>query len=573
MKFLRFAAAFGALIPTVVYAQNPQFTGCRSVEAAGNFVGPDEALVNGLVCKVTKPKTNSAVSQAPTGKDVEKSKALLGIIEPEILRSKDKESTNPPAHTRGASLKTSEPAAARATVKSMALLGVIEPEILRPKTKAEVNPTEEQGAPEASSGFQSSGPTASGALQPPTFEKIADGSLGAIARSYRLDAAKQVAAGVEGEVPQQKELSSEAERVAAKTDKAPVTALNVEAKRAGSPQVSARTTGSTAAVKPDITRPSAVPIVATPTAARQTAKNEVVEASPSKRVEVKPEAITATIAPPPAVAAIKSETNLPSALTTPANTPNAQDAVRTGSEPEPAASTTVEAPGPEPEPERVLNLGTFAAPKPAPETDPPPQPIAEDPAEESAFQEGQEANCGKNISLGSMENEKLFLAIPEWALKWYGKNQKRFPGICFSNSRMSGAKNFLVVFYTTLPHIARAESLKNISTMEDMTPVSKKGSFTTSYGGMWHYTYDRTVTTTITSVSAEKAPHNQETAILYATAYSEEGIPLSQHWPAANTKPARETSTKHRKNQDLPLQEFRVMAELLSRMVEDIAKL
>ena len=99
------------------------------------------------------------------------------------------------------------------------------------------------------------------------------------------------------------------------------------------------------------------------------------------------------------------------------------------------------------------------------------------------------------------------------------------------------------------------------------------GSFTTSFGSTWHYTYEESVTPTITSVSAEKAPHNQQTTLLYATAYSAQGIPISKHWPTPNTKRGKETSTKRGKNQDTVNPEFRMMAELLSQMVEDIAKL
>jgi hypothetical protein len=293
-----------------------------------------------------------------------------------------------------------------------------------------------------------------------------------------------------------------------------------------------------------------------------------------------------SVAPVPVVLAAKTDNGLPAVVATPANIPNGQDAVRTETLATPeksatqahseaglAASSAAETPVTEPERERGPNLGAFVAPKPALETDGPPQRFADGIVEESAFQEGQAANCTKNISLGSMEKEKLFLAIPEWALKWYEKNQKKFPGICFSNSLMPGAQNYLVVFYTEAPRVAGADSLKNISTTDDITPVTGKGSFTTSYGGLWHYTYDRTVTTTITSLSPEKAPHNQEAGLLYATAYSEQGIPMSQHWPAPNTKPSKEAFKRHGKNQNELLQEFRVMADLLGQMVEDIAKL
>jgi hypothetical protein len=184
-------------------------------------------------------------------------------------------------------------------------------------------------------------------------------------------------------------------------------------------------------------------------------------------------------------------------------------------------------------------------------------------------------SCRKNISLGSMRKDDLFLAIPEWALAWYGKNQRKFPGICFSNALMPGAANFLVVFYTTVPAGGGAQAATKAAAKEELSPVKGQGSFTTSYGAMWHYTSDSEVTTTITSVSPEKAPHNQQPAIIYARAYTEKGIPVTQHWPAPVTVKAKpkESSKKPSKNKEVVDPALQVMAELLNQMVEDIAKL
>lgn len=554
MKYLPFAAAFAALIPSFAHAQNPQFTNCHSLRAADNFVGSDEVLVNGQVCKMAKPKSNSAVSTPAPGKDTEKSMALLGIVEPETLRSKDKGEAHVATPARGATLAASEPAPQTPAVKSMALLGVVEPETLRAKQKAESDPAGKPQRPGMNGETQASDSTVSGMLQPPTFEMISGGSLGNIARAYRNEAGTRVTPKPEEPALQQKKLSTEAERVGKASNEAPVAAPIVEAKPTGKAEVSAVAGVPTAAVPP--------------------------ETVPAATASAPP------VTSPPAAPAVNAGPNLPAvAAATPVSAPKAQDVARPQmldaqqkpqaqalSETKPTASATEEAAVPVPEPERVLKLGAFAVPRPPAEADPPPLPVGDNIAVESAFQEGQAANCTKNISLGSMEQEKLFLAIPEWALKWYEKNQKRFPGICFSNSLMSSAQNFLVVFYTMAPRVGGAESLKNIPATEDQTLVNGKGSFTTSYGGMWHYTYENTVTTTITSVSAEKAPHNQQTTLLYATAYSDQGIPISQHWPTPNSKRGKEATSKHGKNQDALLSEFRVTAELLGQMVEDIAK-
>lgn len=99
------------------------------------------------------------------------------------------------------------------------------------------------------------------------------------------------------------------------------------------------------------------------------------------------------------------------------------------------------------------------------------------------------------------------------------------------------------------------------------------GSFTTGFGCTWHYTYDRTVTTTITSASAEHAPHNQASSPLYVTAYSEQGIPISHHSPTGVIKQVKETSRKQGKTNEAELERFRLLEESLEKMVKDIAKL
>jgi hypothetical protein len=70
----------------------------------------------------------------------------------------------------------------------------------------------------------------------------------------------------------------------------------------------------------------------------------------------------------------------------------------------------------------------------------------------------------------------------------------------------------------------------------------------------------------------EKVPHNLQPNVLYATTYSEQGIPISQHWPTAITKKVRESSGKPGKNRDASLPAIHMMGELLNEMAEDIAK-
>jgi hypothetical protein len=536
MKCLPFVAAFAALVPSLVYAQNQQFSGCHTLEAAGGFVGADEALVNGLVCKVTKPKTNSAASTQVAGKTAEGSLALLGILVPETLRSTDK---------AGAS-------------------------------SVDMVPTP-GAAPESAASHSAAG----GAPQSSFFEMIPEKSLGAIARAYRKKAETTTTTEPEEGNLEQKKPTGEVEPVATLSHKTPTPAV-AEFQPAGSTQVPPAAESPAAARKAEVIAAAPATVLSAPAEAPPTAKNEVIAVPQGQPNAVTPEASPAT-AGSFREPAVKLETNLPPMAVTsagapevraPAQTEIVESAQRTPAKEQTAASLAPDAreEAPEPEPERSLRVGLFAVSQP-PATNLPPPPRANTTEEDSVFKEGQVSACTKNVSLGSMDKEKLFLAIPEWALKWYEKNQKRFPGICFSDSLMPGARNYLVVFYTAAKDVAGTESLAKISAPGEMTPVSGMGSFTTSHGYAWHYTYERTVTTTITSVSAEKAPHNQPSTLLYATAYSEQGIPISHHWPAPITKPEKKTAAKRGKSLDESLPAFRRMEELLSQILADIAKL
>ena len=536
MKCLPFVVVFAALVPALVYAQNQKVSDCQTLEAAGNFIGSDEALVNGLVCKVRKPKPNSLASTQVAGKAAEGSMALLGNTEAETLRSTEK---------AGASSVGSAPTA------------------------------------EATPGHAAADSTAGGAAQSSFFAMIPEKSLGEIARAYRKKAGAGTTTQPEEGDMERKKPTDEVERVATPSHKTPTPATVAEIQPAGSTQVPQPAVSPAAARKAEGIAAAPATVQAVPEEALRTAKDEVVAVPQAQTNAVKQEASPASAGPlhDPAV---KFETNLPAMIVTAASSLEVQAPTQTGmvasTQRTPAREPTAASPvpsaweqAPEPAPERSLRVGVFAASQP-PATNLSPRPLANTAEEDSAFKEGQVSTCIKNVSLGSLDKDRLFLAIPEWALKWHEKNQKRFPGICFSNSLMPEAQNFLVVFYTAEPPAAGTESLAKISGLGEVTPVIGKGGFTTSDGSTWHYAYEQTVMTTITSISADTAPHNQPSTILYATAYSEQGIPISQHWPASVTAPDKETSTKPRKSHDVSLPAFRRMEELLNQMVADIAK-
>ena len=603
MKYIPFAVVLVALIPSPAYPQNTQFSDCRTLEAAGNNIESDEVLVNGMVCKAVKAKANPSVSTTAAGKtETEKRMALLGIIEPETLRSKVKADAIPPEVVRtpaSASGKTAE------TEKRMALLGIIEPETLRSKPKAEANAagdvatrrTGTEPEPDAE-------PGANVTPQSAQFEMKHNASLGDIARAYQKNSQAQAAAARE-DIVAPKKLPTEVKVTATTTATAPEMATTTPLQPDKKANALTVTQAPTSKLTPKETPPPITPASVTPTKLPTAAKTEVLAApqtpAPALKAESNLPTVVATpvITPepqPPAktevfaapqtpVPAVKAESNLPTAVATPVITPEPPsdgkvEAFASAAAPpspvKPEASP-VAAPAAEEvaeiAPQKSVMLGVFVEPRTSSsEITRAPEVVSYGSALEDGFNDGQRAGCRKNVSLGSLDKEKLFLAIPEWAAGWYEKNQKKFPGMCFSDAPMPGAQNYLIVFYTSAPAVSGTEPLKNISASADMSPDSGVGTFTTNYGSTWHYTYDRTATPTVTTVLMEKVPHNLQPNVLYATAYSEQGIPISQHWPTPITKKSKETSGKHGKKRDASLPAVHIMGELLNQMAEDIAK-
>ncbi len=154
----------------------------------------------------------------------------------------------------------------------------------------------------------------------------------------------------------------------------------------------------------------------------------------------------------------------------------------------------------------------------------------------AGLQEGQRTNCTKNITLGSLKEEKLDLGMAGWAQTWIAKNQKAIANVCFSGTPMRGARNYLIVFYL-MP------SGSNSNAAMAMPDSASPGAFTAKNGSPWSYTG---------GVSQEVS----QGQVWYATAYSEDGAAVAEEWPEQARRGDNE----------------RVAEELLSGIVEDLRK-
>jgi hypothetical protein len=69
----------------------------------------------------------------------------------------------------------------------------------------------------------------------------------------------------------------------------------------------------------------------------------------------------------------------------------------------------------------------------------------------------------------------------------------------------------------------------------------------------------------------ENVPHSQPVQTLYATAYTEQGIPISQHWPGPAKGQEKETKGNRGRKPDAVSPAVRIMSDLLGEMMADLA--
>jgi hypothetical protein len=589
MKYKWMLAACTALVPTIVGGQGVQGKDCRTLADAGNFLEPDEVMADGLVCKIVKPKPVASTTETTKKDSDPRSKvALLGIVDTKSQPPDAKAGPLPAAATPGA--------------------------YTNPAPGAAVSET-------------------SAAPRDPTFGVEQAPSLGDVARAYQKSSRRQTAKKpeepavaealtattpkVKGQAPSATAVPSTPVVPAQTTDipqrtsaVIPVAAMDSKAEatptaRASAASAAAQPAAKTAAVeaKPALevklesapsARASEAPAVRE---AQLTTKTATVEAQPPLKVQSESApAANASAAPATAEAQPATKTPAmeaePSAEAKPELSPEAappatpamdasQPEMKTGSfdaqgGPRNGERPEVRAAMPEPKAEsnserpQEVKLGVFEPPR---ETETKPQgPV--DPfgalPEDVAIQEPR-PGCARIVSLGSMENERLVLATPDWAMKWLEKNQKRFPGVCFADSPLTGVSNFLVVFFTAAPPASPADAVAKTTVSASTASGSSGGTFTTSFGSTWHYTHDNAATTTVTTAWTESVPDNQQAQTLYATAYTEQGIPISQHWPGPPKGHEKETrGSRGRKNDTVP-PAVRIMSDLLGEMMTDLA--
>jgi hypothetical protein len=294
--------------------------------------------------------------------------------------------------------------------------------------------------------------------------------------------------------------------------------------------------------------PPAKPPASEPVVAREPAAKEAAPAreSTAPTAATAPAQPVATAAGAPVAQPMRINRDAPVAAGTPSEPPEKDYGFSDANAAEPskpASGPTKSASGvPAPPAARAeVRMGAFDKPKEAADAAAQSQSTNSVAGETAGLQEGQRPECTKNITLGSLKDEKLALGTPGWAQTWIGKKQKAIPNVCFSARPMRGAKNYLVVFYL-MP------AGGNSNTAMSIPDSASAGAFTAQNGSMWRYTGDAS-----TSGGSQELSQGQ---VWYATAYTEDGAAVAEQWPEQAKRGDNE----------------RVSEELLSGIVEELQK-
>ena len=656
-----------ATVPALVCAQESKLVNCRSLEAAGNFVGPDEVVVDDLVCQKVKAGTTAAagaakpqppkplpgavITEDEPASVVDAAKASAKRVAAAVEANAEKASGTtgaaapapPPAPGAAAQTEqTLKPAlapdasdpggetmsvaeTARANAKRMAEAEAVpqpasaavvsssppptpaakmpftadaaakpQPAVIRKAelTEPAISPAKApaESAPVKATPAPSAPPPERREPPPVEVPRTPTGSVPPAAESTPAPAAEIVITSAPSREEAAPASSSEGKEPAVASPASPETAaapLN-EMPITSAPSRASET--AAAARRPDA-RPDAVaskPPAATevdnqpaasPPASSDAPVSAFYDANAPKNSSNRP-AVTMGVVTAPPVGAVVSPAGEP-----PANATNSPAEAAPAAEPAPGAEPDAQPiwPGnaePNMERERVVETGTFALPKEVRDPNQPPHSKQIAPSPEDGFQEGQRADCRKNVTIGGLKGEKLVLGTPKWAADWIEKNQKRMLDVCFSGTPMQGARNYLIVFYTSATTSGGPEAANPaVPPPQGGSPAAGVGTFTTSYGSTWHYFFDLNVGVTVNSSLDADQPQSQPNKVSYAIAYTEEGVPVAQHWQAAPKKQIRlnpddPNARRESKKERHAREEVEHVADaLLSQMVEEIEKL
>jgi hypothetical protein len=175
------------------------------------------------------------------------------------------------------------------------------------------------------------------------------------------------------------------------------------------------------------------------------------------------------------------------------------------------------------------------------------------------------------IAFGIADRNGVHPGVMGWTRNWINKNAKNFPMVAFQGCSAEGLRNYLIVFSSSENVLTGFDPVLKSNTSTSTSPMSGTGSISDMYGSTWNYRYDGTVTTTTTTTTQENVPYTIQSNTLYATAYDEHGIIISQRWHTFSSKQGGDAANSLGYNLGSVLAAMNARGRLLNAVVKDIA--
>jgi len=176
------------------------------------------------------------------------------------------------------------------------------------------------------------------------------------------------------------------------------------------------------------------------------------------------------------------------------------------------------------------------------------------------------------VTFVTIQNGNVVPLMPEWAIKWVRKNEKKYPGVRFQTSgeAVAGARNFVLAFSASSAEVQGFQPVTHQDTSTSSSPVSGSGTVTDTHGEMWNYTYNGTVTTTTTTTTHEQVPYTRTSNALYVTAFDERGGMVAQRWHVYSTQSGGNSANALGYNLGNALGALNARGHMLKRVVGDL---
>ncbi len=178
------------------------------------------------------------------------------------------------------------------------------------------------------------------------------------------------------------------------------------------------------------------------------------------------------------------------------------------------------------------------------------------------------------VTFITIQNGNVVHLMPDWAIKWVRKNEKKYPDVRFqtSDKPVAGARNFVVAFSASSAELQGFQPVTYTDTSTNTSPVSGNGTVTDNQGEMWNYTYNGTVTTTTTTTTHEQVPYTRTSNTLYVTAFNEQGETVAQRWHVYSTQSGGDSANALGYNLGNALGAINARGHMLKTIVDDLVE-